>query len=635
MTFKKIVNALILFTALIVTSQENIYTSFSIPSNLKENANAVIRLNNVDIELKSSDDMLITEKRIITILNKQGNRNIDAFVGYDNTTKIKELEVLVYDNFGKEIKKIKKNDFKDVSAVSGGTLYSDSRVKYLDYTPVSYPYTIEFTSVVSSSNTAFIQSFMPLDDYYVSVENSSYNIIYPENITIRKKEKYLKDLKLEKEEQQGKLSYKVENLEAIKPESYSPLFRNMVPRALVALNEFSLEGVHSKVENWNDFGKWMYHDLIKDTNDLPESTISMIQNFVKDESNDIEKAKKIYQYVQDKTRYISVQVGIGGWKPFNASEVDELGYGDCKALTNYTMSLLNAVGVKSNYCIVYGGDDIMSLEADFASMQGNHVFLNIPNGEENIWLECTSQKVPFGFIADFTDDRDVLVVTPDGGNIIHTKKYSPEESSQTIKGYCSIDENGTIQVKTKISSKGLQYSDKLRLDSENHRDLDSHYKERWDYINNISINEMHLDNDKNNIEIIEDISFSANNFSKVVGNRMLFVVNTLNRITSIPDRYRNRNAPLKIERGFKDVDEVEIKLPSDYIVEALPKVNLIETKFGRYKSETIVKDENIIFYKREFIVNDGEFPKEDYNKFRDFFKEVSRQDNSKIALIKK
>ena len=77
-----------------------------------------------------------------------------------------------------------------------------------------------------------------------------------------------------------------------------------------------------------------------------------------------EKAKKIYQFVQDKTRYISVQVGIGGWKPFNTSEVDKLGYGDCKALTNYTMSLLKAAGVTSNYCVVYGGDDIMSLEED-------------------------------------------------------------------------------------------------------------------------------------------------------------------------------------------------------------------------------------------------------------------------------
>jgi heterodisulfide reductase subunit A-like polyferredoxin len=30
-----------------------------------------------------------------------------------------------------------------------------------------------------------------------------------------------------------------------------------------------------------------------------------------------------------KSRYVSIQVGIG-WKPMDASDVDRLGYGDCK-----------------------------------------------------------------------------------------------------------------------------------------------------------------------------------------------------------------------------------------------------------------------------------------------------------------
>jgi hypothetical protein len=41
-----------------------------------------------------------------------------------------------------------------------------------------------------------------------------------------------------------------------------------------------------------------------------------------------------------------------------------------------------------------------------------------------------------------------------------------------------------------------------------------------------------------------------------------------------------------------------------------------------------------LIYKREFVLNDGEFPKEAYSDFRNFHKEVSNQDNLKIALIK-
>lgn len=636
MKVKIILYLFILFKTITSFSQVAIYTSLSIPVNLKQNANAIIRSQQVDVVLKSSNDMQVSEKKIITVLNKVGDKNVDAFVHYDNNVKIKELEVLVFDQFGAEIKKIKKNDFKDVSAVDGGTLYSDSRVKYLEYTPISYPYTIEFNCVTSTSNTAFIRSFIPIDAYFLSVENSSYSISFLSDISIRTKEKNLENLEILKEELQNKTSYRVKNIEAIKPEDYSPSFIDMSPNVLVTSNKFALEGVQTEVEDWMGFGKWMYNDLIKETHDLPVGTVSLIQKLVKDETSDIDKAKKIYQYVQDKVRYISVQVGIGGWKPFNASEVDKLGYGDCKALTNYTLSLLKAVGINSNYTVVYAGDSQRSLEDDFAAMQGNHVILNIPSeNNEDIWLECTSQKLPFGFIGDFTDDRDVLVITPEGGKIKHTKKYLTDENIQIIKGSYSVSNNGDIDVNVKVNSKGIQYDDKYWLETETQRDLDTHYKKRWKYINGISINNMAIKNNKVDIEFIEDIIFKASNYTKKAGDRMLLTINALNRITDIPDRYKDRKLPLKIKRGFKDVDEVVIKLPLDFKIESAPKNVLIENKFGSYKAEIVTIDENTLIYKREFIINDGEFPKEDYEAFREFYKDISIQDNSKIALIKK
>ena len=635
MNLKSILKILFLVITFVASSQDISRSSISIPTTLSENANAVIRSNDVQIDLKSSKDMSVTIKRVITILNKEGDDAVDAYVFYDNGVKIKELEVIVYNSVGNQIKKIKKNDFKDVSAVSGGTLYSDSRVKYLDYTPVNYPYTLEYSCVTSTSNTAFIQSFMPINDYFLSIEKSTYQINFPIDLTIRTKQKNFKDFDLKAEKRDGVFKYQVENIQAINPEQYGPEFFNILPMVLITSNEFTLEGVRSEVENWNEFGKWMYHDLIKQTHDLSENTIAMIKDLVKDEPNNIAKAKKIYQYVQDKVRYISVQVGIGGWKPFNASEVDDLGYGDCKALTNYTMALLKAVGVESHYTVVYAGDSQRSFETDFAAMQGNHVILNIPTAHDDIWLECTSQKLPFGFIGDFTDDRDVLVITSEGGEIKHTKKYKVEESVQTITGRYTISNTGSINASVIVSSKGIQYDDKYWLETQTKRDLDEYYKKRWSYINALSINNINIDNNKNEIEFIETINFEANNYAKKVGDRMLLTVNALNRSMHVPDKYRDRKLPVKIKRSFKDVDEFEVKLPSGYKVESLPKDEIVETKFGKYKMKVVEKNDSTLLYNREFIINDGEFPKEDYNGFRNFYKEVSKFDNLKIILIKK
>ncbi len=639
MNLKSILSVLFLLIISTSFSQENLQTSFTIPANLINNANAVIRSNEVQISLKSSYEMHTLTKRVITVLNKKGDDAINAYVHYDNNVKIKDLEATVYNAAGAQIKKIKKNDFEDESAVSGGTLYSDSRVKYLEYTAIGYPYTVEFICETQSNNTAFIQSFMPIDDYFLSVENSTYQITFPNDLTIRTKEKNFENFDLKKNELEGSIKYKVENIQVIKPEEYSPSFRNIIPMVMVASNKFNYQGVYAtEVGDWNNMGKWFYNNLLKGRDNLPEKTKQEVLNLVKGIVDPIDKAKIIYKYVQDNTRYISVQVGIGGMQPIAASDVDLVKYGDCKGLTNYTKALLNVVGVKSNYTRLYASsNNQLSVDKEFVSFGGqtNHVILNIPTEGDNIWLECTSQKLPFGFIGDFTDDRDVLVITPEGGKIQHTKKYEVEENTQTIKGNYSISNEGTIEAETLVNSKGIQYHDKHRLETETERDLDKYYKKRWRYINGLSITSMHIENNKNDIEFIESVNFKATNYTKIIGDRMLLTVNALNRNTHVPDRYRNRKFPLKVKRGFKDIDEIEIEIPSGYKIESLPKNNTIENKFGHYKTEIVVKDENKLVYKREFKINDGEFPKEDYKDFRAFYKTVSRQDNSKIALIKK
>ncbi|WMI64033.1 DUF3857 domain-containing transglutaminase family protein [Aestuariibaculum sp. YM273] len=633
MAFKNYLQLSFFLFPFILFSQTNLFTSSKISESLSNGANAVIRLDDTKIILEDIDEMLVSQNRIITVLNKSGNTCVNAFMHYDDNVKIKTLEAVVYNKFGAIIKKIKEKNFKDVSAVDGGTLYSDSRIKYLDYTPSAYPYTIEFICEIETSNTAFIPSFMPVDEYYLSVEESKYSLSYPESINIRKKEKNLEGLDIEKKEESGFISYTLKNQAAYKSEDYCPSLIDIVPRVLVASREFSLEGVQAEVEDWTDFGAWMYKDLLFDTVDLPAETIAKVQALVKNETSDIEKAKIIYQYVQDKVRYISVQVGIGGWKPFKASKVDELGYGDCKGLTNYTMALLKAVGVNSNYCVIYAGNSQRCMEQDFALMQGNHVILSIPTEEEPIWLECTSQDLPFGFIGDFTDDRDVLVVTPEGGQIKHTKKYGTEENTQYLKGTYVISPEGSINVDVNIVSKGIQYDNKYGVKSLSDRDLDVYYKDRWDYLNTMSIEKMELDNNKTDISFTEHIRFNVPNYTKKAGNIMLLTINALNRNTHVPDKYKERKYPIEVKRGFIDEDEVKITLPENYKVEALPEKVSVENKFGSYQAEFILEDEGVI-YKRRLVMNDGEFPKEDYNDFRDFYINISKYDNSKIALTK-
>ncbi|MDX6747432.1 DUF3857 domain-containing protein [Polaribacter sp. PL03] len=629
----------VLFTISITLSQEDNYSALTIPANLKEDANAVVRNSSIEITIENFDKMLVKKREVVTVLNKLGNVDARISEGYDLDTKITDLSVKIYNAFGKEIKKYKKRDFLDVSAVSGGTLYSDSRVKYIDYTPASYPYTVVFESEYKTSTTGFIPWWQPINGYYVSVEKSTYKINNPNKIPWRTKKTNFNDFDVKENELDTEITFSIENQPGFKYENSAVHFREILPKAIVTLNNFSLKGVPGQYKNWNEFGLWMNSKLLKGRDVLESGTVTKIKNLVEGIKDPLEKAKLVYEFMQNKTRYISVQVGIGGWEPIAANQVDKVGYGDCKGLANYTKALLDIAGVTSYYTIVYA-DEKRDIDKDFTSMQGNHAILNIPNSEvsggKDIWLECTSQTMPFGFLGDFTDDRNVLVVTPKGGIIKRTTSYKDEENSQKTITEIQLNKDGSLAANLKIVSKGLQYDDKQGLVTLSEDELFKRYKSNiWSYNNNLEIETATLENDKNNIVFTEDIKATIKNYATVNDTEYLFRVNVFNKNSYVPKRYRKRKLPLKISRGYKDEDFYTIVLPEGYVLGAIPLEKEISTKFGSYKVSLKKIDETSFKYQKTIIIKEGVYSKEDYKVYRSFRKSIAKYENLRIAIIKK
>ncbi len=624
-----------MFFTSFIFAQKIEYNSLNISDSLKENANAVVRLNEIDIVIASQRSMNIITKRVVTVLNEKGLSAIDAIESYDKRTNIRNIEATVYDILGNEIKKIKRKDFKDQSAVDGGTLFSANRYLYLDYTPIQYPFTIVFDSEIETSTTAFIPKWYPSSDYFVSVEKSILNVKYPGNLGFKKMEFNFSNSKIDKTiDTATELSYTATNILAQKQEDYSPVYSSIFPKLMMGLELFHLEGVDGNAKTWKEFGQWYSDKILLGTNDLPDETKMTVKALVGDEKDPIKKAKLIYNFVQQKVRYISIQVGIGGWKPMLASDVDRLGYGDCKALTNYTKALLDVVNVPSYYTILYGDRKKLSIQSEFVSMQGNHVILSIPNGDNYTWLECTSQDDPFGYQGTFTDDREVLVIKPDGGEIVRTKVYEDNGNTQVSKGTYALSTNGDFSGKITIASEGSQYNQKALIENRQPIEKESHYKEYWGHINNLKIIKTSFSNDKDKIRLTENVAIEAVNYGSLTSNKLIFVVNAFNKTNAYVKRIRNRKNPLEIQRGFLDEDEITITLPSGFSTEFLPENYELNSKFGNYKTEIIKTDTANLVYKRTLFVKKGLYSNKEYDEYRLFTEQISRNDNAKIILTK-
>lgn len=67
---------------------------------LTANANAVVRLDEMRVEIAGIREMNIHYNRVVTVLNKLGNKHTHTRVGYNNSVKVKRVEAIIYDALG-------------------------------------------------------------------------------------------------------------------------------------------------------------------------------------------------------------------------------------------------------------------------------------------------------------------------------------------------------------------------------------------------------------------------------------------------------------------------------------------------------------------------------------------------------
>lgn len=621
-----------------VRAQEKDLSISLISPDLLINANAILRDDQTTIEVDAIDKMTIYKKRTVTVLNEYGQGHVEAFQYYDNERKIKKLRATIYNASGKEIKKYKQKDFRDRSAVGSGNLYTDNRVQYLNHTAQSYPYTVVFESETRTGTTVFINPWQPVSGYYLGVEQSSYKLINPGQIPLRLEEENFDQQKIFKNTTPELLEYNVRDIAPYKVEDLSPELDKFVPLLKVALDEFALVGIMGKASNWLEFGKWQHDNLLVGKDYLPAATLQKITQLTKDAESKIEKAKIIYQYVQDNTRYISVQLGIGGWEPMLAQDVDRLGYGDCKALTNYTKALLDSQDIVSHYAVVFAGEERKDLDLDFASMQGNHVILNIPQEGEDVWLECTSQTTPFNYLGDFTDNRNVLLVTPEGGEIVKTKAYTYSENVRETFSRIQLDKSGSYNAEVNRYSEGIPYGNIYHLMRETKENQVLYYKNKWGHLQNTNFEHISFENNRDDLRFVEEIKFSGQNITSKAGDRLLLSTNFFTTPVYTLNRSTDRKRPFEIERGFTYRDTFEFLLPEKYTTESIPEAEMIETQFGTFsvKLESVEKEgKHTITVVREYILYEGIWPAEFYPEFYVFMSRINSLNNQKAVIIAK
>lgn len=609
------------------------YSAYTIPAELKEGAASVVRLREITYEVQAPNRATLTERKVVTLLNDKHNRENQMVMFYNNDTDVVTFKATLYDAAGEKVKTAKKSDIEDVLYISSGQFYEDNRVMTTTLEHLSYPYTVEFEykSIVKDfSMVAGFPSWQPLG-FDQAVQRSSFKAIVPSDNELLYNQNELPDPTISTSAGNRMYRWVVSDLPARRYESVAPVPSQTMPYLKVGLRNFAIGEYRGTYDSWQSFGAFI-GQLMEGRDALPAKLATLVHETTDGITSEREKIIKLYRVLQDRTRYVGVQLGVGGWQPFSADYVESNRFGDCKALSNYMGAMLNEIGVESYPVLVYSGDlPYYPVDESFTTSAFNHMILYVPS--EKMYLECTSSDAPPGYLGEGTDDRNVLHITPEGGKLARTPALSAGDNGHLRTLTIDVKEDGSADLKLDASYHGASH-EMLRYFARNELE-DKKLREglhRNDVIPDVKGSEFSLDYDPD--KPIADLHYATEikGFVRKLGKRMFVPLNKFYAYDNVPEKLSERHFPIVSNDARFYVDTVNLNFPTNLDVESLGDAEtLIQYAAGEYRASVTSKPGEVTWI-RTLKLLPVELPAEAYEEYRQFFVDVRKAEKRVLVL---
>jgi len=620
------------------------YPVAAIPANLREGAHAVLRANDEVVTVKSASRVVHSVHRVVTVLDEAGDDFGQVAEFYSSLNSISYMRGAVYDAAGQLLHQLKASEIKDQGAgSSGGNLMSDLRARFADLRQPQKPYTVEFDYETVSDNALFYPDFQPQTTEGLAVQQASFRVSTPAALPLRYQERHLPaGVSVARSSAGGQEVYQwqLSNLPALEEEEYAPSLAETAPAVVLAPGAFEVQGHAGNSATWPQLAQWNY-ELNAGRDVLPPAMAAKVAALVKDAPDARTRAKRVYELLQSSTRYISVQLGLGGWQTFPASAVAANGYGDCKALSNYTKALLAAAGVPAYVALVGAGEDHDDVHADFPSAQFNHVIVCVPPTKggitDTLWLECTSQTEAFGYMGSFTGNRHALLLTPQGGQLVATPRYGAADNRQERRIDIFLDALGGATATARTLRTGQEQDHYAQLlhalsPAEQKKYVTDRLKLPTFTLTKFGLAPAPAKG--NTPALVENLGLTLPGSAPPDGKRVFVTPTLLSRLPALPAPVGERQAEVLLPRASLHADTVRLHLPAGFKAETLPTAVQFTSPYGNYSNQFLSLPDGTVQYIRRVELKRARLPRTAYPGYVDFRRKISIADKAQVVLVK-
>ena len=571
------------------------------------------------VSVRQVDGNKLTQIDSVTIQINNSKGEYASFINipYSKAEKVSVDDARIEDIDGNLIRKLKAKEFSEESANPEVLFYGDRYVKTAQLRHHQYPYRISYSYKKQMSDFFQICHWSPVLYWNQNMRAATLIVDLPvKDYSIRTKYEYLDEPQVIETKDRIRYIWQINDFVAGKRESYAPFSALKIPFVKVVPLQFKY-GVKGNWNSWVDFGNWIC-SLNENTTDLPAAEQQVVNQLLTGITDTKQKIRVLYQYLQNRTRYINVSVKTGGLKSYPASYVSLNKYGDCKALSTYMVALLKTAGIKAYYTLINAGDEIEPIDKGFPFQEFNHVIVTVPLEKDTLFLECTDKNIPMGYWGTFTQGRTAFVVKQDSSFFVQTPSLTLEDVACSSHVQLLVAD---MSVNSRMCLQGPAFEGINYLSSNQHND-----RIKDEICNQLNVNAINVTsfdvkvNPEQLTQILLQAKLQASNKAKIHGDNIILSPISKLRLPRL-ESSEERKMDVCFNYPINRTDTIEYVFDKNISINKLPEDVFIESKYGNYTLKRRVDGDKFRITKK-LLVFRGQYAHEEYDELYSFFSRV-------------
>lgn len=398
----------------------------------------------------------------------------------------------------------------------------------------------------------------------------------------------------------------------------------------------------SSIPDWTFVSNW-YSDLAaaksKVNLDVQEATDKLFD--ATSGLSDLQKAKKIYEYITGNIKYLSVSFLQSGLIPQKASHVINSRLGDCKDVSTLFVAMCKAVGIKAELVLVAtrdgGKNQLLVPSIDF-----NHCIARLSTGGKEYYIELTDDKLPFNSFFDNLKNASALLIHDEAsGTKSELQRLNPttRNLNQVIRtSEMRFEENNIFikksNLKTGVFASNMRSSFRDLGPQDQMKDMQKAISGDYNQTVLTALNFKNLEGVKDSVTYTYDFK-APESVSEIGGMKIVALPWSEKAKSSDFSFSENREFPIDLWKMEADVEEenLTIYLPQKMALAEIPEKENLVCPVAEYSQEFTVSG-NTIKAKRKFRFTKEIVEKEQLKEFETFYRKMVAADNRQIAMKK-